>query len=248
MSRPGLKETYVVCLGASVVEGRVSANFVQVLIRRMGSDGYRFVNAGRAGDQSIHVLRRLDSVLAEPPDVVVVLVGSNDVTATLDAALGRMAMRAAGLKVAPTIDSYRENMRAVVRRLRDAGVRVGLCSLTVLGESMASEPNRAVAAYSAVLEDVAAQEAVDYIPIFEAQTAWLHKHLGSAGRPLEVGGLLRAGMGVLIRHLVLRQDLDRISRLNGYALTVDGQHMNSVGAALIADRVEQYLRSLRRVL
>ncbi|MBN2098694.1 MAG: hypothetical protein JW753_03760, partial [Dehalococcoidia bacterium] len=45
-----------------------------------------------------------------------------------------------------------------------------------------------------------------------------------------------------LSHYVLRQSLDEISRRNGYLLLTDGMHMNSRGAAIIADQIEAYLR------
>jgi len=47
----------------------------------------------------------------------------------------------------------------------------------------------------------------------------------------------------LARHFLLRQSFDEISRKHHFALLTDGIHMNSRGAAFIADEIEAFLRS-----
>ena len=58
----------VVCLGASLVHGRVGVNFVDMLARRFPT--VAFVNAGVNGDTAYHAHQRLDAALACHPDDV----------------------------------------------------------------------------------------------------------------------------------------------------------------------------------
>jgi lysophospholipase L1-like esterase len=39
------------------------------------------------------------------------------------------------------------------------------------------------------------------------------------------------------------QSFDEISKKNGFLLVTDGIHMNSRGAAIIADQIESFLRA-----
>ncbi len=88
MDRTSARETArvrtVVCVGDSNVCGQVSVSFVDLLRQRLSDDGFHFINAGINGDLAHNVLLRLDAVVARQPDSVVILVGSNDVNATLD--------------------------------------------------------------------------------------------------------------------------------------------------------------------
>src|SRR5262245_41482522 len=79
--RPGAK--VVACVGASIVHGRVSYNFVDALERRLEAGGFQLVNAGVNGDLAYNARQRLDEVIACQPDFVIVLVGTNDVLATM---------------------------------------------------------------------------------------------------------------------------------------------------------------------
>lgn len=66
----------------------------------------RVVNGGVSGDTSAGALARLDWLLTQEPDVVVVSIGGND-----------------GLRGLP-VEALEANLRAIVRRARAAGARV----------------------------------------------------------------------------------------------------------------------------
>jgi lysophospholipase L1-like esterase len=102
----------VVCLGASMVHGRVGVNFVDLLSRRLPESESKlvFVNAGVNGDTSYHARRRLDSVIACNPDYVIILVGTNDVICTLNPDSWRMYKGEKRLPVQPTVELYRDNL------------------------------------------------------------------------------------------------------------------------------------------
>ena len=71
------------------MRGQVSINFVDMLRDRLNDKGFRFSNAGVNGDLVYNVLTRLDVVIAQQPDFVIILVGSNDVSATLTSHMAR---------------------------------------------------------------------------------------------------------------------------------------------------------------
>jgi acyl-CoA thioesterase-1 len=109
-------ERVVVALGDSLTAGFGLAEdqaypaLLQARLRRAGFD-YQVVNAGVSGDTSAGGLRRLDWVLRSRPEVVIVALGAND-----------------GLRGLP-ISALRDNLTAIVTRLRAAGVRVLLVGM-----------------------------------------------------------------------------------------------------------------------
>jgi len=234
----------VVCLGASIVRGLFGTNFVQLLSQRMGKDGFRFVNAGVGGDLAYDVLTRLDAVIARQPDHVVILVGTNDVTATLYPALAKMSLSRLKRRLPqpPSAKWYHDNMSEIVRLLKEkTQARIALASLPVLGEDLASLPNERVRRYNALLREIAVREHVAYLPVHERDEEYLTAVQHRAGRPFRAGGMLT--LKLLICHYLLRQSFDEISRKNGFLLVTDGIHMNSRGAAIIADEIELFLRA-----
>jgi lysophospholipase L1-like esterase len=232
----------VVCLGASIVRGQVSYNFVDVLEQRMARDGFQFVNAGAAGDQAYNVFMRLDSIIDCQPDFVVILVGTNDVTATLSPALARISRLTRRSPQPPSAEFYKYNMLMIINMLKErTAAKIALVSLPVLGEDLESTPNQRTRDYNALLKQIADEEQVGYLPVHELQEEYLTEAQHTGGRPYESGGIL--SVKALIRHYLLRQSLDEISRKHHFLLLTDGIHMNSRGATFIADQIESFLRS-----
>jgi acyl-CoA thioesterase I len=114
----GAGERIIVALGDSLTAGLGVASdeaypaLLEARARKAGFD-YRVVNAGVSGDTSAGGLRRLDWVLRSRPEVVIVALGSND-----------------GLRGLP-VSALRDNLTAIVTRVRAAGARVLLVGMRV---------------------------------------------------------------------------------------------------------------------
>jgi lysophospholipase L1-like esterase len=230
----------VVCLGASIVHGKVSVDFVELLRQRLPARDYAFVNAGVNGELAYEALQRIDSVIACDPDFVVILVGTNDVLATINDQVKGLQMRSKHLPCEPCIEWYGENLGQIMTRLcEQTRARVGVCSLPVLGEDLASPANRRVAEFNALVGRVAAERGAAYLPVHERQVEYLTEVGRTHGR--ECTGSPVPVMAAGVQHFLFGQSLDTISHCYGLALTTDMIHMNSYGAAIIADEIEKFL-------
>ena len=142
---PALAEDRViVALGDSLTAGLGVARdeaypaLLEARLRRAGF-AYRVVNAGVSGDTTAGGLRRLDWVLRSRPEVVIVALGTND-----------------GLRGQP-VAALRDNLTAIVTRLRESGTRVLLVGMRLppnYGEAYAgnfAEAFRAVARGTSVV-------------------------------------------------------------------------------------------------
>jgi len=232
----------VVCLGASIVRGQVSYNFVKLLNQRMAKDEFQFINAGVAGDQAYNMLMRLDSVLTYQPDFVVILVGTNDVTAMLSPTLARISRLTRKYPQPPSAEFYQVNMLRIVKKLKEkTSAIIGLISLPILGEDLGSISNQSIREYNAIIKNIADGEQVSYLPVFEHQEEYLRSVQQGSGRRYENSDML--SFKALARHYLLRQSLDEISQKHHFLLVTDGIHMNSLGSTFIADEIESFLHS-----
>jgi acyl-CoA thioesterase-1 len=233
-------KTVVGCLGASMFHGTLSYDVVSALASRLGPD-FQLVNAGRNGDLAWNALSRIDALIACKPDFVIVLVGSNDVMAALSPKATARYQKMKKLPERPTLIWYRDNLRAIVNRLRaETHAKVALCSLPCLGEVLDSPGNARIAQYNGVVRQVASELRTAYVPLHEAFAVALEstppaKPRSSDGSPWP---MLRAA----IAHHVLGQSFDAIGEKNGYALLSDGVHFTSRAAALAVDRFEVFIR------
>jgi len=234
----------VVCFGASLTAGTVSFDYLTLLRARSSLAGFRFINHGVNGDVAWNGLQRLDDVIAEKPDAVTILIGTNDVNATMSERNLLRYREFNHLPVDPTLPWYEENLRAIVARLKhETRARLALLSLAVIGEDLEHEANRKVNLYNEVIRRVAGGEKLDYLPLHERMVAWLREHEGDRAQlPPRIeyrDGLHHIGNAVALHASGL--SWDEVSRRNGLQLTTDGLHLNGVGAGMIADLVEGWL-------
>jgi lysophospholipase L1-like esterase len=234
----------VACLGASLTAGTVSFNYLDLLEARPALAGFRFLNHGVNGDLAWNSLQRLDRLIAERPDAVPILVGTNDINATLSERNLQHYRQFYQIKVVPTIDWYEENMRAIVGRLQnETEARLALISLAVIGEDLAHEANRRVVQYNEVQRRIAVDTGIAYLPLYERMVAYLKEHEPErASLPPRLAyrdGLINISNATALHASGL--SWDEISRRNGLLLTTDCLHLNSVGAGMIADLVEDWL-------
>ena len=231
---------HVVCLGDSLTSGQVSVDYVEMLAtRHIGP--VTFTNAGVNGDLAFNVLQRLDSVIDMQPDVVSVLIGTNDANASLSEKNVRMMTRMKKLPTRPTIEWYRENLTAIVDRLTsETSARVALLSLPVLGEELGSPSVQRSTEYSAVAKEIADARNVTYLGLHERQVAYLTAGRHTPGIRFRDGRLLSASAAT--QHFVLRRSFDSISRRRDLQLTTDFIHQNTRGATMIADLVADFLQ------
>lgn len=212
----------VVAAGASLTRGTLGASWVDALRRRPEFRGHTFVNAGVNGDTSAGLLDRVESdILACRPDVVTLLIGTNDVRDG----------------VPP--DRYRENLAAVVDRIASrTSARILLMSLPPLGEDLNADVNRRLLAYNGVIKDVADRFRAGYVPVYERMAEILRREHGD--RPAYDFSFALAYRAAA-EHYLLGRGWDEVARGNGLELFVDHIHLSDRGAAEVTDLAARWL-------
>ena len=233
--RPGASRV-VVCVGDSITQGDVSTDWVGVLDARLGSSGFQFVNAGVNGNLAYDIAERLDEVVACRPDVVTLLVGTNDVNARFDAAWEARYRKDSALPVAPDLAFYTANLDRIFARVR-AGTTARVVALDVpmLGEDLDSRMNGLVAEYNEALRRVAERHAVPVLPL----NARLRDALPTGHRPPPYAGKTGPVLVAALRARLLGQGWDAASRAAGLALLTDHIHLNDTAGAIVAELVER---------
>jgi acyl-CoA thioesterase I len=213
-------ERCVICAGDSLTHASFSGDYVSALRERLGDRGYAFVNAGVNGDTTADLLRRLDPVIACRPSAVTILIGTND------------------CRSGP-IEPARANLAAILARLsRETQARVAVLSIPPLGEDLTSSANQRVAAYNALVRELAGAHGAVYLPLHETLCASIER----AALPpsaLEFNAALVLSVGM--RRYLLGRGWDDIAHENGLAVLTDQLHTSERAAALIADLIARWL-------
>jgi acyl-CoA thioesterase-1 len=137
----------LVFLGDSLTEGAgVAGNqaypaLVQEMIRADGLD-WRVINAGVSGDTTEDGLRRVRTVLATRPDLVMVALGANDGLREFD------------------VHRIRDNLELIVARLQDAGAGVAVAGMLLPASYDWHYRQR----FRSLFESIAAERRVPLLP------------------------------------------------------------------------------------
>jgi lysophospholipase L1-like esterase len=232
--------TRVACLGDSLTRAQLSVDYLDLLERRHPPGDVRLARFGANGDFAYNLSRRLDAVVEDPPDVITVLIGTNDARASLAGYPVERAMKRKQLPERPSAGWFQQCLGAVVERLRtETDATIGLLSLPVLGQQLDGAAAQASLAYSRMIAEVATTNETIYLPLHERQIEELRQ---ADPPPIPYRELTpAAGVSVLVQHAVLRRSLDTISRRRGLVLTTDHIHQNSRGAGLVAEVIDNCL-------
>lgn len=226
----------VVCAGDSTTAGLVASNYVEKLCQRLLSEQFEVINAGVNGDLSHDLLRRIDKVIAHNPDIVAILIGTNDVNYRFDQnSWRRYQRRATGVKLPSlTPERFRQNYTEIITRLQMAGVRqTALVSLPMQGEALDHPINQCVLEYNQIILNLATQFDLPYLPLYERLHGLLDANHHRPRQPYAYSypRLLRA----IIRHYLLHQSWDRIAFANGLLVLTDHLHLSDLGATVVAE-------------
>ncbi len=226
----------ILFLGASITQGKISVSFVTMLKKKLGTDNYQFINHAVAGYEAYNVLAKLGKAIEAKPDFVVLLVGTNDVTSSLDPALAIRTRKWKHIPHEATLENYSNNIAIIIRKLKQkTNAAIALASLPVIGENLESAENKVLDQYNTELKQIAERENISYIPVNERQKVFLMERNGGKGK--DAVNSTKMAFQSLFRHYFLGESLDRISQRNGFLLLTDGIHQNTVGAQLIADEI-----------
>jgi acyl-CoA thioesterase-1 len=149
-SRPGLAEPVrILALGDSLTAGyglKESEGFVPQLaqaLAKMGRDAV-LINGGVSGDTSADGLGRVDWMLADRPDVVILELGANDSLRGLDP------------------ETARANLDAIITRIKASGAKLLLAGM----QAPRNLDSAYVADFDSIYPDLAAKYGVRLYPFF----------------------------------------------------------------------------------
>jgi lysophospholipase L1-like esterase len=246
--RQGLPHETVVCLGSSTTASRGTYKWIDELEKRPQNKRFRFVNLGVGGDLSFNTIGLLDRVIASQPDRVIILIGTNDIMASVFPNFRRFVRVWKRLSEEPSSAQFEENLYFIVRKLqRGANPRIGLSSLAPLGEDPdSSDPiqarlNDLITTYNDIIANIASNERTDYIPFNESfQRELARARTSKAFTHFAFRSFYR---DYVFREMILRRSFDEIARMNGWEFHIDGIHLNSKGGRILVEVVQQFLNS-----
>lgn len=169
---PAQKKKRIVFFGDSITQAGVNPHGyitkMDSIIRQQGlGDRYELVGAGISGNKVYDLYLRMDtSVIAKKPDVVVIYIGINDV----------WHKRSTGTGTDP--DRYERFYRAIIKKLQDNGIRVVVCTPSVIGErnDNSNEQDGDLNQYSNIVRRIAKDLSLPVCDLRKAFTGYLQEN------------------------------------------------------------------------
>jgi hypothetical protein len=96
--------------------------------------------------------------------------------------------------------------------------------------------NRRIEKYSSIIRDVALNERVGYVPVYEEIAAKIRALPGRAFTSFRFLPFYRDAFRVIILH----KSPDEVSQMNGWNFHTDGVHLNSRVETIVADLVQAF--------
>jgi lysophospholipase L1-like esterase len=241
----------VACLGSSTTAARGTYNWIDELAKRAQNSRFRFVNFGVGGDLSFNITRRLDPVLSLAPDRVIVLIGTNDMLASVFPNFRRFTRAWKRASQDPSPAHFKTNLELITRRLQqETHATIALSSLAPVGEALRSNDavqsrlNELVVAYNDIIADVSRSTGTYYIPFYERFRDQLAR--STIAKPFTRFSFAALYRDYLYREMILRRSFDQISQSNGWEFHIDGIHLNTKGGRILTEVVQQFLDSPSR--
>jgi lysophospholipase L1-like esterase len=241
----------VACLGSSTTAAKGTYNWIDELAKRPKNSRFRFVNFGVGGDLSFNIANRLDPVLRVAPDRVIVLIGTNDILASVFPNFRRFTRAWKHISHEPSPADFKTNLELITHRLQQTThATIALSSLAPVGEALRSNDavqsrlNDLVAAYNGIIADVSHRSSTYYIPFYELFRDQLAR--SSTSKPFTRFSFAVFYRDYLFREMILRRSFDQISQTNGWEFHIDGIHLNTKGGRILAEAIQQFLDSHSR--
>jgi lysophospholipase L1-like esterase len=237
----------VLFLGDSIFHGRIGPSWIDDY--RQANPNKHVINAGINGDLSFGVRNRLVSNLHQTlPDVVVLMVGTNDAMGSFtDGMAGGALYVVMGAPQKPTVAWHMENLEYILATLRDRGIQHrAVLTIPPLGEVRNSPANQLVGVVNKNIAKLAKSTETTLIDL----NAELWKNIdllgGAHAATKEFDGisLWKQIFGSLL-HNVFGWSWDDVGEYNNKLLmSMDNIHLSNRGGAVLRELVSSFTMKL----
>jgi len=236
----------IALFGSSTFAGKGQAYNILAHLQKQNKS-FEFKNSGSGGDTAHNALQRIDDVVKAKPDITFLLLGGNDVLVNVFPKLKKLLSVIKSSNQQSNIDAYEKNFRTIVQILKTkTNSEIVLCSLGMIGENVTNpsiiqqQINQSVELHSSIIKKIASEEKVGYLPFYESFHQAISENPNKNFDEFNILPMYRDAF----RSLILGWSPDKVGERNGWKFHSDGIHLNSKGAMILINLIEEYLRSI----
>lgn len=236
------KSPKIVFLGDSITHGRVSYDYVESIRKNPKLTNALVVNEGINSRLTVQILEQLDSVIKLQPDYVFIMIGTNDLKATLSKEEYEQYANLWKLKEPVTENSFVQNLTTIVRRIQnETKTKIILFSPPILGEDPNSIPFLRSKRFAELTKEVATKQKVIYKPLHETLTTGLLSNQNLPKTPY-VKNTWKMYWTIL-KYYSTTSTWNDLGEANGYYYLTDAIHLNERGGQVVETMVLETLFS-----
>jgi len=222
-------------IGDSITEGIPGVSYIDILQDKLPD--HLILNYGKGGDTVSSIYKRIQKItFPEELDMLFLFVGVNDVFGTINKP-HRVLKTLTRQIPAKTIKELTEHYQLILEYLKDKAKHLVVISPLVLGEDIDNIHNQELATVVQAIERAVSKTPdVVYLDVrFQFILALREKQI-SPYLPLSLREIVND-----VRKLKTPEQVDNQASMRGLHLTLDGVHLNSNGAFIVADTVLEYI-------
>ena len=230
----------IACIGDSLTHGNIGQSWVDYLRKEFPED--IFLNEGINGNTAWQVLQRIDPILALKPDIVILMIGSNDSMGSFDKKSGIRYMRDNNLPEIPTLEKYKHQISELIEKLREVP-KIGLCTIPPIGENKDSLINNHVKNFNDSIKATTNLNNIELLPVSDEiwsdiskRTYPLLKDFDSNAIPM-----MRRIFGGIFHHYLFKKSWNDIAKSKGQWILFDHIHFNERGADIVFKLVKKFI-------
>ncbi|MHA1367299.1 MAG: SGNH/GDSL hydrolase family protein [Candidatus Heimdallarchaeota archaeon] len=150
------KKKRIVFIGDSLTHANISISYIDMIKKKLGYKNFEYINAGFNGDLTYHILLRLDSIIASEPDIITLLIGTNDSNVEYDALhMNKHAKKKNPLPKMPNKNWFIENYNTILTELTTkTKAKIAICSIPPAGEDVNHEASKKSTDYSKTICEI----------------------------------------------------------------------------------------------
>ncbi|PJZ79606.1 SGNH/GDSL hydrolase family protein [Leptospira meyeri] len=226
------KSSKIVFLGDSITHGRVSYDYVASIAKHPSLVDYQVINEGINSRLTVQILEQLENLKQLNPDIVFLLIGTNDLKATLSEEEYNRYANLWKLKDPVTEESFVRNLTKIIQTIRkETKAKLVVFSPPVLGEDPNSIPFQRSKRFAELTKEVVTKEKAIYKPLHETLAKGLEESKQSFRKPY-----LQSTWGMywtILRYYSTTASWDDLGDSNGYYYLTDAIHLNERGGKIL---------------
>ena len=240
-SKSKKNQRIIACIGDSLTHGNIGQSWVDYLRQEFPNDV--FLNDGINGNTAWQVIQRLDPILQCQPDLIILLIGTNDALGSFDINSGLRYKKNNELPEVPTLKKYKEHLNELIEKIGIQS-KIAICTLPPIGENVNSEVNKHVNLFNDYIKLIANQKNLSLLPVSDAlwseinsRTYPIKLDFNSKAMPL----MMKRILGGIFHHYLFKKSWNDISRAKGQWILFDQIHLNERGAEIVYKLAKDFI-------